>query len=397
MKQYVTFLQEPNLTNNKITNTDLFLLSKGTEGTRDQRLLIHKHTTTRMRDTNVEKVLKSKKYRRISAKRFYIDNEIDYLKERYKNIIQTYGSKNNLYYEFKIPKRSGGWRNITAPIDDLKHLQKQTVEFLTKTFELIPHHNAHAYTKERSIKTNAETHKYSNHFGNVDLEDFFPSITSSKIRHVLTQIDLFVLYEFNHIIDFIIDISTLNDKLPQGTPLSPLISNLIMIPFDYHISEILTKRDKHIVVTRYADDITFSSFYPLGTEHSGANKQDAKDTLHNFIHDTFEIAYGDRNFFNIKYDKSKISTNNGKNRITGVKVNQKHDVSIGYKEKRQIKQDLASLIIAKIHNEPEPKPTNQVIGMYNFLHAIEPTYAEHVLETLRRKFNLPTTVTKFIT
>ena len=51
----------------------------------------------------------------------------------------------------------------------------------------------------------------------------------------------------------------LNGGLPQGTPISPMLTNLMMIPFDHAIAGQLWKDG--FVYTRYADDITISHKY----------------------------------------------------------------------------------------------------------------------------------------
>ena len=54
----------------------------------------------------------------------------------------------------------------------------------------------------------------------------------------------------------IIKYCLLNDGLPQGSPVSPHITNLIMIPLDYYITEHCNKNG--YCYTRYADDILIS-------------------------------------------------------------------------------------------------------------------------------------------
>ena len=51
----------------------------------------------------------------------------------------------------------------------------------------------------------------------------------------------------------------LEDKLPQGSPASPIMSNIYLLEFDYLLTELLRNLNKHFVYTRYADDILISS------------------------------------------------------------------------------------------------------------------------------------------
>ena len=57
-------------------------------------------------------------------------------------------------------------------------------------------------------------------------------------------------------LDAIINIATYNGALPQGSPLSPLLCNMVLLPFDWA----MYYSTKHFdgVYTRYADDILIS-------------------------------------------------------------------------------------------------------------------------------------------
>ena len=51
----------------------------------------------------------------------------------------------------------------------------------------------------------------------------------------------------------------LNNGLPQGTPISPFITNVMMIAIDHKISKTLRDFDsRRFVYTRYADDLLIS-------------------------------------------------------------------------------------------------------------------------------------------
>ena len=55
-----------------------------------------------------------------------------------------------LYTTFKIPKASGGTREIKAPIDELKHVQKEFTRFMHNDCKLLYHDAVHSFTRKRN-------------------------------------------------------------------------------------------------------------------------------------------------------------------------------------------------------------------------------------------------------
>src|SRR5215813_358938 len=84
------------------------------------------------------------------------------------------------YIRYSIPKRRGGERVILAPKSELKALQRK---ILSDMLEAIPvSESAHGFVKERSIVTTAEPHVGRKFVLNLDLKDFFPSVTFARVR-----------------------------------------------------------------------------------------------------------------------------------------------------------------------------------------------------------------------
>lgn len=55
-----------------------------------------------------------------------------------------------------------------------------------------------------------------------------------------------------------ISLCFLHGGLPQGTPISPMITNIMMIPIDYKLFNSLHDEESTFVYTRYADDMLIS-------------------------------------------------------------------------------------------------------------------------------------------
>lgn len=148
------------------------------------------------------------------------------------------------YNVYKIRKKSGKMRVITAPNPILKQCQREIMEYLN-TIPLSDH--AHGFVEGRSIVSNAKNHVNKKYVLNIDLKDFFPSVNRNMVEDLFEEVNLPKEY---------VDIVLLNDVLPQGSPCSPVISNLICRDMDrdmYNYAESL-----NLSYSRYADDMTFS-------------------------------------------------------------------------------------------------------------------------------------------
>lgn len=153
------------------------------------------------------------------------------------------------YREFKIPKRSGGIRTITAPYPALKEVQRWINRNILE--KQLVHKNVHGFTPKRSIFTNVSEHINGKMMLKMDLKDFFPSIGKNRVVQVFRTIG----YE-KHVAFFLASICCSYDCLPQGAPTSPMLSNIIARHMDNRLSAMSGKFN--ISYSRYADDITFS-------------------------------------------------------------------------------------------------------------------------------------------
>ena len=83
------------------------------------------------------------------------------------------------YQRWSIPKRGGGQRTITAPKEDLMAAQRWA---LRNVFEKLPVHGAaHGFLPGRSVATNAQVHAGADVILKVDLKDFFPTVTWTRV------------------------------------------------------------------------------------------------------------------------------------------------------------------------------------------------------------------------
>lgn len=143
------------------------------------------------------------------------------------------------YTTFDRPKRTGGKRTIKAPIDALKLVQRRLSDLLQDCCDEINENKgrqdriAHGFKRNRSIITNARQHRRRRHVFNIDLEDFFPSINFGRVRGFFIKDKDFELHK--NVATVIAQIACHANSLPQGSPCSPVISNLVSHPLDVHL------------------------------------------------------------------------------------------------------------------------------------------------------------------
>ncbi|MCI9407019.1 MAG: RNA-directed DNA polymerase [Clostridia bacterium] len=161
-----------------------------------------------------------------------------------------FGSKRNEYYHFTIPKKSGGVRDIEAPSDTLKSFQTWIKNNILEKMKISE--NAKGFKRSCSILDNAREHVGKELVINIDLKDFFPSITYKKVFSLFYYLGY--TKEVCHLLTQIC--TNKANVLPQGSPASPIISNIITLKLDKRLNNLAAKYN--CTYTRYADDMTFS-------------------------------------------------------------------------------------------------------------------------------------------
>lgn len=165
------------------------------------------------------------------------------------------------YTSFEVPKRDGGKRQIKAPEASLSLLQRRLANFLNECLEELKKATpprrplAHGFEKGRSIITNAQLHERRRYVFNLDLADFFPSINFGRVRGFFLKDKHFSVQPA--VATVLAQIACFENELPQGSPCSPVISNLIGHVLDGRLAR-FAKTHK-CTYSRYADDITFST------------------------------------------------------------------------------------------------------------------------------------------
>ena len=226
---------------------------------------------------------------------------------------------NSLYYSFKIPKATGGFRQIDAPCPELKVEMNRLANFIKDECGALYHTSAFAYVKGRSIVDNNKKHQKneSNWYLKTDFSGFFPSTTVEFAMKMLSMVfplsEICKRKEGYEALAKAISLSFINNSLVQGSPLSPFLTNWIMIPIDHAIFNELASRK--IVYTRYADDM-----------HISAQENFPWTEVVKII----EKILGEFGApYKIKKEKTHYGSRSGKNWCLGLMVNKDNNITIG--------------------------------------------------------------------
>ena len=270
----------------------------------------------------------------------------------------------DMYHTFQIPKKTGGLRTIQAPNEQLKGVQQNIKETLGNITRNTFHNAAHAYVIKRSALTAMQEHQAneSKWFLKLDIKDFFGSFNQAFITQQLSQV--FPLHAHAQLMDW--HVALLDGKLPQGTPISPILTNICMVPIDTEIRKALSK---HFIYTRYADDIIISNKYSF-------KYSDIQNIVSQILSDTP---------LKIKPEKTRYGSSAGRNWNLGLMLNKDNNITIGYKNKERFK----AMVFTFLNNVDSwsREETEKLVGLYNYYKHIEPSFIEGLTTKYTRKMN----------
>lgn len=219
--------------------------------------------------------------------------------------------RERMYRQFDISNVNGKVRVISAPNKRLMFLQRQITSLLNGLYRV--RNPVHGFVSEKSVKTNAEAHLRKNFVINLDLLEFFPSITEKRVSGVLASLGL-----NSRVSAIIARLSCFNSRLPQGAPTSPILSNMICFRLDKQL--LVIAKENRCIYTRYADDITLSSWQPMTTLFGGvapASGHFPPDLLAPAVRNIIQ-----NNGFRINPKKAHYADRYSRRTVTGLKINE---------------------------------------------------------------------------
>lgn len=219
----------------------------------------------------------------------------------------------NHYSPAYLQKNTSGTRTLNVPDWEIARHQHF---MLREIFDHIPVSPcAFAYRKGHGIKECAAPHVKQQTLIHLDVKDFFSSITEATVFQAIEKETGYA----KQLVDFMSKLCCHNGVLPQGACTSPVLSNICFRPCD---DDLLSYASQHnLRYTRYSDDLFFSGEIDC-----------IKDRI-------IELgAILNRHGFRVNKEKTKVLHQNSSQKIVGLVVNEKIQVSRDYR--RALRQEL---------------------------------------------------------
>lgn len=221
-------------------------------------------------------------------------------------------SNSGHYRSVRLPKKSGGYRELSVPDEALKAVQRKITQVLLPLMPVSDY--ARAYRDCASTVKNAAPHLGKPVVLKLDILHFFDSVRYSDVKDRAFPADMYA----EPLRILLAMLCYHGDSLPQGAPTSPAISNIILFDFDETVGAWCQERN--ISYTRYCDDLTFSgNFEPK--EVIGFIRRELK-----------------KQGFLLNEQKTHVQRQGQQQCVTGIVVNEKPNVPASYR--RQLRQEI---------------------------------------------------------
>jgi|SRR5690348_52360 len=164
--------------------------------------------------------------------------------------------KERYYRTFEI-RKGAKVRRIDAPRVALKLIQAWFSQHVARAIQFDD--CVYGFIKTRSHVEAAARHCGAEWVYSIDIQDFFGSITFERVVTSLIEIGY-----GEHGARLLADLCTKGGVLPQGSPASPVLSNLVFSKMDQYFRDLSFSHG--VIYTRYADDLVFSGkgSFPVG-------------------------------------------------------------------------------------------------------------------------------------
>ncbi len=273
--------------------------------------------------------------------------------------------QNAAYREWAEPKGPGrGMRRFAAPCDELKAVQRKILDRFLSTIPV--HFSRHGNQRGCSVKTNAQHHAGNKRVFSIDIVNAFPSVYRSRIRANLRKPFKFALKQFSgqifeaeeikQILESLVDLVCLHDRLPQGPPTSPRLLDIVCSKMDQDLWKILSENSTPLQeyrITIWCDDLTISF------------NEEIPEELQKKI-----LATMKKNGFSphTRKDKTKYFTPKTGTVpvVTGIVLAPDGRITLAPSKQNQFRARINRLLIA-IKTEPTKKAYGEIAGIIGYL------------------------------
>ena len=183
--------------------------------------------------------------------------------------VQTLSQNSWKYYRTFTISQGKKRRKIQAPKVALKVIQKWFGYHLSDAVAVDD--NVFGFIPGKSAPAAAMQHVNAKWVYSVDIKDFFPSTPKDVVEKALIQTG------YSDVSAFLLSgLLCYKNALAQGSPASPILSNLVFMEMDLQLKNIAD--ENNVRFTRYADDIVFSGKEEFPENIKGQVKDLFKDT-----------------------------------------------------------------------------------------------------------------------
>ncbi len=227
-------------------------------------------------------------------------------------MLYQYSNRQHTHYQKQVlRKKNGTERVVYVPCRTLKYIQRRILDAYLYTLPVSDY--ATAYVPGKKLSENAMPHVGQAQILKLDISGFFDAIDYEMMHAVLCKLGL-----GSAATALLANICVRNGVLPQGTPTSPYLANLVMCHFDEKVGAWCAKQG--ITYTRYCDDMTFS-----GDFDAAAVTAYVRRLLH-------------RQGFSLNDQKTRCIRQAQQQTVTGIVVNEKPRVSA--QKRRRLRQEV---------------------------------------------------------
>jgi RNA-directed DNA polymerase len=193
------------------------------------------------------------------------------------------------YRSLRIPKNTGGFRNLQSPIEALAKAQRWILHEIL--YKVPRHRNNYAYFPKVTTLDSAKRHAGASWLIKTDIHDYFPSVGEKMVYKVFSDLGYSSLLSFElarlctwpHnlalagsdinevagqvIPSYVYPASDLG-SLPQGAPTSGALSNACTYALDETLSKMAIS--ERLIYSRYSDDMVFSTKQAFDRSYASA-------------------------------------------------------------------------------------------------------------------------------